>query len=256
MLSEHYKQQPRIPAGNKCGGQWIKGNSNSQNTTNNSDNNPLFYGAMLSNNPKFVSIEKEALSYVGNKKIARERKSGIKDEILAEIIVVKGWDGTPKKLSDNELCCSIKSKHGIFVYRCLPNEVYKEAFYDGELWVGQGIFGNGIYMAYGAIDAIGYGNHIAVAVMDSDMHFAPYENRVEHKKFLNYLNEKITNIQNYGTVENLQNYECLYNMMCDYGKYAALSGYDAYKAGKNIVVLNRSKLKIGETNEKLERIAL
>lgn len=112
-------------------------------------------------------------------------------------------------------------------------------------------------MAYDALEASGYGNNIAVAIIDNDMHLAPKDHKTEYNAFLSYLTDKISIIQKQGTIAELDCYENLYQMMkSDYGKYVALSGYEAYKAGKNIVVLNRSKLKIGETNERLERIAL
>lgn len=112
-------------------------------------------------------------------------------------------------------------------------------------------------MAYDALEASGYGNNIAVAIIDDDMHLAPKDHKTEYNAFLRYLTDKISIIQRYGTIEDIDRYENLYQMMkSDYGKYVALSGFDAYKAGKNIVILNRSKLKIGETNERLERIAL
>lgn len=44
--------------------------------------------------------------------------------------------------------------------------------------------------------------------------------------------------------------------MTDMGKFALLCGYDAYYAGHNIVVLNRTKLKTGERDETLEQVVI
>ena len=225
MSKEHYKSQPRVTAGNEHGGEWIKETATYETTNNKNVSASLFYKTnIVSTNLNFISIEKEALRYIGNKNFNIDRIPGNKDETLTEIISNKGWSNVPKRLSNDELAYSLMKNNGKFVYRALSEEIYKNDFYNGDIWIGQGSFGNGIYMAYEKLDTASYGKHIAVAIVDNDMSFASNENRLEHQKFLEYISNKIDIIEKYGTMEDFRNYKNLRNMMSDYVKYVAFSG--------------------------------
>ena len=185
-----------------------------------------------------------------SKTYERPEKGG-GDKNLKKILDLKGFSNPPKKVDKKELT-KVLSK-GTIMFRGLNGErakEYAEQFYNGEMYVGIGLGGNGVYMSKDTNEARVYTKGSAVvvsAVMPADMKIAGKEVRKEFNRFSD---------KHRTTAEHTQTEkERLWKMqhVISFGTYCALKGYDAYipmiSPEKNIVVLNRSKLVIGENNE-------
>ena len=211
----------------------------------------LWQGKSLSDE----EIYEESARYSQKYQFDAMRRSGKQDECLREILKTRGWDKPPQKISASSLL--EKLRDGDFVYRGLSQRKYVNDFYNGELFVGQGpIFGNGIYVSFDKNESLCYSNgektNVAVAVLPRDIKIAPEDLKAKHGRFLNFLRQKMDEAK---TTEEYDLAENQYNMMRDFGKYCALKGYEAYSSqkGKNLVLLNRNILFVGENNEQ-ERV--
>lgn len=182
-------------------------------------------------------------------------EKGKGDNNLKKILDMNGFSKTPRKVDKLQLANEIKN--GEIMFRGLngeESEKYGRQFYDGEMFVGVGIGGNGVYMSKEINEAENYtkgSNTVVVAIMPKDMKIAGKDVRNEYHAF--YEKQKATD------QHTKQEKERLFKIQktMGFGSYCALKGYDAYLPAKspekNMVVLNRGKLVIGENNEQ-ERI--
>lgn len=178
-------------------------------------------------------------------------EKNIGDKNLKKILEINGFSGVPKRVNKKELTNVIAE--GTVLFRGLNGENAKEygkQFYDGEMFVGLGLGGNGVYMSVDGNEANSYakGSSVVVAaVMPKEMKIAGKEVRQEYQNFYNL--HKTTSEQTPKEKERLWAMQ----KPLSFGTYCALKGYDAYlptiNPEKNMVVLNRSKLVIGENNE-------
>ena len=178
-----------------------------------------------------------------------ERNVG--DKNLKKILDINGFSGTPRRVGKDKLLQVLSD--GVPLFRGLNGDKaveYAKQFYDGEMYVGIGLGGNGIYMSIDGNEANSYSkgsNVIVTAIMPKDMKIAGKEVRQEFSVF----SDKYKTTTEQSKTEK----ERLWAMQkpLSFGTYCALKGYDAYlptiNPKKNMVVLNRSKLVIGANNE-------
>lgn len=178
-------------------------------------------------------------------------EKGVGDKNLKKILEMNGFAGTPRRVGTEGLTQVLSG--GSPLFRGLNGEnaeEYKKQFYNGEMYVGIGLGGNGIYMSKDNNEANNYTKGSAVivtAIMPKDMKIAGKEVRREYAEF--YDKHKTTNEQSKTEKERLWAMQ----KPLTFGIYCALKGYDAFlptiNPEKNMVVLNRSKLVIGKNNE-------
>lgn len=167
------------------------------------------------------------------------------DWVLRELVRDRGFDGLPQVITKQEIdkyaaagerelfrgldSYGIKGKTG---------EDLAEQFRSGDMYVGTGLFGNGIYVAYGKdkFDAEGY---MGIGVEGSML-------RMTLKP-----EAKVTSIQE---LRLLQKQDLVVRAhpeyLTDLGRYAAFRGYDVIDVGADpneaeyMVVLNRTVLRV------------
>lgn len=184
---------------------------------------------------------------------------GKEDKNLKRILESNGFSKTPKKVKKEELV-QVLSK-GKVLYRGLNGDdavKYKEQFYQGDLFVGTGFGGNGVYMSIDVNESNNYtkgSNVVACAIMPSDFKIAGKEIRKEYQTYYDKMFQKYKYQKTNSKQENEKN--SLIMKTLSFGAYCALKGYDGYlptiKPEINMVILNRGKLVIGEHYEQ-ERI--
>lgn len=105
-------------------------------------------------------------------------------------------------------------------------------------------------MSFDKNEALKYADNVIVAVVPESFNFAPNELKEEHKTFLQSWKSQNLDYEKLSE-EEMERVENEYNFLKDFGKFCALKGYDGYisQKDKNIVVLNRGKLIIGENDE-------
>lgn len=182
-----------------------------------------------------------------------ERGKG--DKNLKKILDLNGFSKTPRKVGKKKLADELQN--GEILFRGLNGEgskQYANQFYNGEMYVGIGFGGNGVYMSREINEADNYtkgSNTVVVAVIPKNMKIAGKDVRKEYNEFYERQKAKAENTKQ----EKERSYKIQRTM--SFGSYCALKGYDAYlptiSPEKNMVVLNRGKLFVGENNEQ-ERI--
>lgn len=195
-----------------------------------------------------AEIEIVAKELSAKYKLPSMRRSGTQDDCLKEILDKKGFSVIPKRVAKKEFVEAIKN--GKVVYRGVSTIEQEKQFYNGDCFVGQGFFGNGIYMSYDKNEALKYADNVIVSIVPESFNFAPNELKEEHKTFLQSWKSQNLDYEKLSEDE-IERVENEYNFLKDFGKYCALKGYDGYisQKDKNIVVLNRGKLIIGENDE-------
>ena len=215
---------------------------------------PLSFGKEIDDKIK----EREPLSdtdietvFAQISKVYERPEKGYGDKNLKKILDLNGFSDKPKKVNKNELASILAS--GTVMYRGLNGEDavrYAKQFYDGEMYVGIGLGGNGVYMSKDSKIAEGYtlgSNVTVVAVMPKDMKIAGNDVRKDYREFSARFRSTAEQTQ--------EEKEHVWGIQkaLSFGVYCALKGYDAFlptvKPETNIVVMNRSKLIIGENNE-------
>ncbi len=167
---------------------------------------------------------------------------GRTDSTLHKILHAKGYDRLPKVVSKEEIDDLVKQGYtpifrGI---KYLGDDVPSgaEQYKRGEMFVGRGAFGHGVYFATNnrmaakySVDKDGKVGSILSGVLDKSAKIISAD---DAKKLSEELISK-TQINEHKVI------------LSDLGKVAALYGYDAIKATEDIlVVLNRGKTIIGE----------
>lgn len=188
-------------------------------------------------------------------KIYRPVKRGDEDTNLKAILSETGFTQTPKRLRKQDFIKQVQS--GTILYRGLHGDnadKYAKYFYDGDMWVGTGFGGNGVYMSKDANEASMYRHQdgaIVSAVMPADFRIADDEVRKEYSDLKKKYDEKYKWAKTNSKEQNAENDKL--RGALSYGVFCVLKGYDAYLPAvsheKNVVILNRGKLVIGENNE-------
>ncbi|WP_298833980.1 phage minor capsid protein [uncultured Planococcus sp.] len=195
--------------------------------------------------------------------IARRLGEGGEDEVMKSILREQGFDGPGKIVSASALDKQIKGGD-IELYRGVSSNAHAKDFREGELFSGLGTYGNGVYTAYGGLDtATGKRNNdgFGVAVdyagekgtimrmsLASESRVVKYDNLVgEVMDYEDDVNDRIKKAKRPEDKANLESEKLL---MSDYGRFAAVQGYDAIDVPgqKYMVVLNRTVLNIQDTN--------
>lgn len=184
-------------------------------------------------------------------KVYERPERGIGDKNLKKILDLNGFSNKPKKVNKKDLAKALSS--GTIMYRGLNGKeaaMYAKQFYDGEMFVGIGLGGNGIYMSKDPNIAEEYtrdSNVTVVAIMPKDMRIAGKDVREKYKEFFERYKSTAEQTQDE------KEYVWGIQRAISFGVYCVLKGYDAYlptiKPETNMVVLNRSKLIIGKNNE-------
>lgn len=180
---------------------------------------------------------------------------GKEDLNLKKVLMDIGYDAKPLKLKKEEFAKVLI--RGKIVFRGLHGEdsfKHKEDFYNGEMFVGTGLGGNGIYVSQDKTVALSYAQEngsVICAIVPKEMKIAGKECREDFKIFIDKIKTKYAYNKQKTKEENIKNSNI---MKCaSYGIYCALKGYDGYlptiNPEKNFVILNRGKLVIGENNE-------
>ena len=173
------------------------------------------------------------------------------DWFLRELARAQGFDGLPHIVSKQEMDNYIASGEqelfrGLDSYgvQGKTGEDLAQQFRSGDMYVGKGIFGNGIYVAY-----------------SSDKYDAQEYSGVEIEGAIVRLSlKKDAKVISYDKLLEKKNKDVLkaYIELEDPGHYAAFKGYDVIDVGatknrpKYMVVLNRTALRVQD--ESIERV--
>jgi len=183
------------------------------------------------------------------------------DKALKSIVREQGFDAKPTVVSNTELDKIISDGHRE-LYRGVSKVEYVEAMQHGDYFAGTGVYGNGIYTAYGedGIDlavsyATGADGSIMRMAIDKDAKIVSEDEiRSELKQFFKSLEEefKLKSQKILEDPKNKSNHQQLMESLTvefdqknklsnDLGRFAALQGYDAIEVpgSKTLVVLNR-----------------
>ena len=167
---------------------------------------------------------------------------GRTDSTLHKILHAKGYDRLPKVVSKEEIDGLVKQGYTpIFRgMKYLGDDVPSgaEQYKRGEMFVGRGAFGHGVYFATNnrmaskySVDKDGKVGSLLFGVLDKSAKIISAE---DAKRLSEELRNKAQTSEHKA-------------ILSDVGKVAALYGYDAIKATEDIlVVLNRGKTIIGE----------
>ena len=206
-------------------------------------------GQYVSDGSSNAEIEIEAKEYARKYQIPSIPQAGRQDDCLKEILDKKEFTKPPKRVNKEQFTKALES--GSVVYRGVGSSKHIEQFYNGDCFVGQGDFGNGIYMSYDKKEALGFSSNLVVSILPKDFNFAPTELRKEHEQFVKEFKTKRFSPEKVKTESDMKEAQNELNFINDFGKYCALKGYDGYitQDDKNLVVLNRGKLIIGENDE-------
>lgn len=224
--------------------------------SNHSKERKILSSAKWANGNPFTDeeISTIAIEYAKKYKFRSLPRSGTADECLEEMIIKREWDSQPVKLQGKDYVDAVKK--GTFVFRGVSKSEYVESFYNGDLFAGQGLFGNGIYFANNYDYVIRHNNgqtdNTIVCILPNGIKFAGKEEREEHQKFQAEF-QKIMDkrLKENWSFEERDLLENAYNMVKDFGKYCLLKGYKGYTAqnGKTFVMLARNELQVGGKNE-------
>lgn len=165
-------------------------------------------------------------------------KIGDEDNILKDIMDEVGASGLPKSISEDEFNVLIeKGKQAL--YRGVTDEKFVKEFLEGNVFVGLGVNGSGIYTSSSRKYALRYANEIDDNVMkmliDDKAKIIPIDKLYKDKKsFIKYIESKF----------NGKKKDKIFKIIANNGKFAILNGYDVIDFGMHKLVLNRTVLKV------------
>lgn len=165
-------------------------------------------------------------------------KIGDEDNILKDIMDVVGASGLPKSISEDEFNVLIE-KGQQALYRGVTDEKFVKEFLEGNVFVGLGVNGSGIYTSSSRKYALRYANEIDDNVMkmliDDKAKIIPIDKLYKDKKsFIKYIESKF----------NGKKKDKIFKIIANNGKFAILNGYDVIDFGMHKLVLNRTVLKV------------
>lgn len=165
-------------------------------------------------------------------------KIGDEDNILKDIMDEVGASGLPKSISEDEFNVLIE-KGQQALYRGVNDEKFVKEFLEGNVFVGLGVNGSGIYTSSSRKYALRYANEIDDNVMkmliDDKAKIIPIDKLYKDKKsFIKYIESKF----------NGKKKDKIFKIIANNGKFAILNGYDVIDFGMHKLVLNRTVLKV------------
>ena len=165
-------------------------------------------------------------------------KIGDEDNILKDIMDVVGASGLPKSISEDEFNVLIE-KGQQALYRGVTDEKFVKEFLEGNVFVGLGVNGSGIYTSSSRKYALRYANEIDDNVMkmliDDKAKIIPIDKLYKDKKsFIKYIESKF----------NGKKKDKIFKIIANNGKFAILNVYDVIDFGMHKLVLNRTVLKV------------
>lgn len=165
-------------------------------------------------------------------------KIGDEDNILKDIMDEVGASGLPKSISEDEFNVLIE-KGQQALYRGVTDEKFVKEFLEGNVFVGLGVNGSGIYTSSSRKYALRYANKIDDNVMkmliDDKAKIIPIDKLYKDKKsFIKYIESKF----------NGKKKDKIFKIIANNGKFAILNGYDVIDFGMHKLVLNRTVLKV------------
>lgn len=165
-------------------------------------------------------------------------KIGDEDNILKDIMDEVGASGLPKSISEDEFNVLIE-KGQQALYRGVTDEKFVKEFLEGNVFVGLGVNGSGIYTSSSRKYALRYANEIDDNVMkmliDDKAKIIPIDKLYKDKKsFIKYIESKF----------NGKKKDKIFKIIANNGKFAILNGYDVIDFGMHKLVLNRTVLKV------------
>jgi len=164
-----------------------------------------------------------------------------RDDGLKEIYRKQGFDALPE-LGDVD---EVVKNGGTELFRGLSGddaEQYAEQFKTGDYFAGLGVFGNGTYSSTNLKDADKYGKTIIRMALRPNAKVIGHEELM--KATFDHLNEAMTAVAKLPLDEQKPGRQ-LGILTSDFGRFAAMNGYDAILAkgagkGDFLIVLNRS----------------
>lgn len=165
-------------------------------------------------------------------------KIGDEDNILKDIMDEVGASGLPKSISEDEFNVLIE-KGQQALYRGVTDEKFVKEFLEGNVFVGLGVNGSGIYTSSSRKYALRYANEIDDNVMkmliDDKAKIIPIDKLYKDKKsFIKYIESKFSGKKK----------DKIFKIIANNGKFAILNGYDVIDFGMHKLVLNRTVLKV------------
>ena len=165
-------------------------------------------------------------------------KIGDEDNILKDIMDEVGASGLPKSISEDEFNVLIE-KGQQALYRGVTDEKFVKEFLEGNVFVGLGVNGSGIYTSSSRKYALRYANEIDDNVMkmliDDKAKIIPIDKLYKDKKsFIKYIESKFSGKEK----------DKIFKIIANNGKFAILNGYDVIDFGMHKLVLNRTVLKV------------
>ena len=165
-------------------------------------------------------------------------KIGDEDNILKDIMDEVGASGLPKSISEDEFNILIE-KGQQALYRGVTDEKFVKEFLEGNVFVGLGVNGSGIYTSSSRKYALRYANEIDDNVMkmliDDKAKIIPIDKLYKDKKsFIKYIESKFSGKKK----------DKIFKIIANNGKFAILNGYDVIDFGMHKLVLNRTVLKV------------
>lgn len=165
-------------------------------------------------------------------------KIGDEDNILKDIMDEVGASGLPKSISEDEFNVLIE-KGQQALYRGVTDEKFVKEFLEGNVFVGLGVNGSGIYTSSSRKYALRYANEIDDNVMkmliDDKAKIIPIDKLYKDKKsFIKYTESKFSGKEK----------DKIFKIIANNGKFAILNGYDVIDFGMHKLVLNRTVLKV------------
>lgn len=184
---------------------------------------------------------------------------GVNDDRLKSVLDSLGYTDKPKKLTNEEFAKSLKNG-GKLYYRGLSESRFVNEFYDGDCFIGQGLSGSGIYMTEDVSEACGFygkasSDNVAIGIIDSDMRIADKNVKEEWLAFeKQFITDKRRELERNRDFDALEDFDRI-SKVITYPMFLAMKGYDAYMSfnQKHIVLLNRSKLKVGENPNDIKK---
>ena len=227
-----------------------------------------------------VAYRNSVASELEFRKVGRRKVlDGFSDPVLGELVKEIGYDAAPTIVSSTEIDKIVSEGHKE-LFRGLSDKKFADQFRFGEYYPGRGVFGNGIYTAYGekglkvaqTFSGISHEGSVTRMAIDKDAKIIALNDLGNIQKAMtDQLNEAISKeqeeyMQEVRKVFKMESDEAdtLYeqvkerhdkneiefsitkNMIADPGKVALLNGYDAIDVPSEeyLVVLNRKALYI------------
>ncbi len=184
---------------------------------------------------------------------------GVEDEFLADFLVEQGFGDLPDVISKQEIDHYVKFGE-IELFRGLKvSEDYCEQFKYGRPYAGIGLYGKGIYTAYGANGfkiACEYGRYILRMCLKINADIIPYELiALDFEMAREAIDEEIDRLEsnshifeNRSILARKKDYKDI--ILSDIGRFAASLGYDgiAITGQKYLNLLNRAAVRVQRSN--------